>query len=115
MTSTKDSTSHGEVAKTSWQGKTVVAGAGLVALSALLAWTHSPGEDEGLSASEITDVDMAQAFAEAEAEGIASGALLLDLVEPADGEGGSEAQIAAFVGDLDAAAATDADFAGFYA
>lgn len=100
------------------KGRTVAAGAGLVAMSAMLAWTHV-ASDDGLSAADlpetITADDMARAFAEADAAGVSTGALLLDLVEPEDGEGGSEAEIAALVGDIDAAQATDAALAGFYA
>lgn len=107
---------------TPWRGKTIAAGAGLVALSAMLAWTHAAPADAGLSADELEAFDslddadaLRTAFVEAQAAGVATGNLLLDLVEPEDGEGGSEAAIAALVGEIDAAAATDADFAGFYA
>lgn len=117
-----DSGSTSDQSSTPWKGKTVAAGAGLVALSAMLAWTHAAPSDAGISAADLEAFESADdadalrtAFVEAEAAGVATGNLLLDLVEPEDGEGGSEAAIAALVGEIDAAAATDAEFAGFYA
>lgn len=92
----------------------LVAGAGLLALSTFLAFDHG-SSDEGLAAEDITPEAV---MAMAEAEGIAgpSGhAWLVDFVEPAEGEGGSEAEIARLVADLQARLGPDAVApAGFY-
>lgn len=80
---------------------------------------HAPA-DEGLAAEDITPELVAQTAAEL---GIATplakgewttGKMLLDFVEPEDGEGGSEEEIAALVAQLDAIPGVDVEPAGFY-
>ena len=73
----------------------LLAGAGLLAFAGLLAVQHRPVSN-GVAAADLP----ALSIAEAEANDAATGALLLDLVEPADGEGGSEAELAALVAEL---------------
>lgn len=73
----------------------LLAGAGLLAFAGLLAAQHRPASN-GVAAADLP----ALSIAEAEASDAATGALLLDLVEPADGEGGSEAELAALVAEL---------------
>jgi serine protease len=76
--------------------------AGAIGLCALLAWHHAPrGADP--AALEPTSLDDAQALE------LSTGALLVDMVEPEDGEGGSEEAIATL------AAEVGARLAGFYA
>jgi serine protease len=73
----------------------LLAGAGLLAFAGLLAVEHSPTTN-GVAAADLPTLSLA----EAEASDAATGALLLDLVEPEDGEGGSEAELAALVAEL---------------
>lgn len=68
----------------------LIAGTGLLALAGALAVGHSP-ESTPASDSEVTGLSMAAAG------DAGTGALLLDLVEPEDGEGGSEAELAALL------------------
>lgn len=86
-----------------WNTRSILASTGLVGLAALLAWHHAPN-DEGLAAGEI-ETSVAQALE----AGVNVDALLIDMVEPDDGEGGSEAEIAAL------AEGVGAHLAGFYA
>jgi serine protease len=84
--------------------RTVLASTGLIGLCALLAWHHAPSSD-GLSADEIEPVTLSQVHE----LGVESHALLIDMVEPEDGEGGSQAEIAELAADV------GAELAGFYA
>ena len=91
----------------------------MVALSAAIAVDHGAlgVDDDGISAESITPAVVAAAAAELSASDTASwttGNLLLDLVEPDDGEGGSESEIAAYVFALDALAGVEVEPAGFY-
>jgi len=91
----------------------------LVALSAAIAVDHGAlgVDDDGISAESITPAVVAAAAAELSASDTASwttGNLVLDLVEPDDGEGGSESEIAAYVFALDALAGVEVEPAGFY-
>jgi len=81
--------------------RTPVAAAGLLLLCGALAWEHAP-RDAGLAAEEIEPLSLASALDvdRQDKTRAATGALLLDFVEPADGEGGSEAAIADLVGKL---------------
>jgi serine protease len=82
-----------------------LAATALFGLTCLLAWQHR-SEDEGLSAD-----DIAAATIDQERElGQDGRQLLLDLVEPDDGEGGSEAELRALVDSL----GLRAEPAGFY-
>ena len=81
----------------------LLAGAGLLALAGLLAVQHRP-EHDGVGAGELPALHLA------DAGDAATGALLLDLVEPEDGEGGSEAELAALLAELGLAH----EPAGFY-
>ncbi len=81
----------------------LLAGAGLLALAGLLAVQHRP-ESGGIAAAELP------ALHPAEVGDAGTGALLLDLVEPEDGEGGSEAELAALLSGLGLAY----EPAGFY-
>jgi serine protease len=86
-----------------WTTRSSLAATGLVGFAALLAWHHVP-HDTGLTPEEIeTSLTMAQA------RGLEVDALLIDMVEPDDGEGGSEGEIAAL------AEGIGAELAGFYA
>lgn len=91
----------------------------MVALSAAIALDHGAlgVDDDGISAESITPAVVAAAAAELSASDTASwttGNLVLDLVEPDDGEGGSESEIAAYVFALDALAGVEVEPAGFY-
>lgn len=91
----------------------------MVALSAAIAVDHGAlgVDDDGISAESITPAVVAAAAAELSASDTASwttGNLVLDLVEPDDGEGGSESEIAAYVFALDALAGVEVEPAGFY-
>ena len=81
--------------------RAVLAGSGLLALSAYLALDHAP-DDEGLAAQ---DIDPKAVIEEA-----GNHAWLVDFVEPQDGEGGSEEEIARRVAAMHGAMAP----AGFY-
>jgi serine protease len=72
-----------------------VTGLGLVGLCCLLAWQHRE-IDDGLQAQDISQATIEQELA----VGQDGQQLLLDFVEPDDGEGGSEAEIEAFVRSL---------------
>lgn len=86
-----------------WTKRTILASTGLIGLSALLAWQHAPSDD-GLSAEDIK-IDLAAAHE----AGVSVDALLIDMVEPEDGEGGSEQEIAQLAGSI------GAELTGFYA
>lgn len=93
------------------------AGLGLLALSATIAVDHgAAGGDPGLDAASITPAVVAAAASElrAEAGRWTTGHVLIDLVEPDDGEGGSESEIAAYVSTLDALPGVEVEPAGFY-
>ena len=84
-----------------------LAGIGLLVLCALLARArHAP--DAGLDLDAIPALDLAAAQALAGPD--VTGALLLDLVEPEHGEGGSEAELDALIAGL----GLRAERAGFY-
>ncbi|MGH1344583.1 MAG: S8 family peptidase [Nannocystales bacterium] len=92
-----------------------LAAAAVVVTATVVAATHAP-DDEGLAAADITPEFVADTAAEL---GIAAsdwttGNMLLDFVEPEDGEGGSESEIAALVAQLDAMPGVDVEPAGFY-
>ena len=94
----------------------LLAGAGLLAFSTALALEHrSP--DEGLAAEDITPeavMDMASELG-IDATRAGQGAWLVDFVEPADGEGGSEEEIARLVAELESRLGPEAvEPAGFY-
>lgn len=91
--------------------RSTLAFAALLGFSCLLAWEHRELEDEGLSAEQIAGTTIA-----AELElGQDGQQLLLDLVEPEEGEGGSEAELAELVTGLAAEYGLVAEPAGFYA
>jgi len=81
----------------------ILASTGLLALAGLLAVGHAP-DSNGVAAADLPTLDMA------ELGDAGTGALLLDLVEPEDGEGGSEAELAALLAELGLAY----EPAGFY-
>ncbi|PRP92879.1 Thermophilic serine proteinase precursor [Enhygromyxa salina] len=82
-----------------------LAGSALFGLSCLLAWQHRD-VDDGLRAEDIAQTTIEQELA----EGQDGRQLLLDLVEPEDGEGGSEAELERLVRSL----GLRAEPAGFY-
>ncbi|HVH99529.1 MAG TPA: S8 family peptidase [Enhygromyxa sp.] len=82
-----------------------LAGTALFGLSCLLAWQHRD-TDEGLRAEDIPQTRIQDELA----AGQDGRQLLLDLVEPEDGEGGSEAELEALIASLD----LRAEPAGFY-
>ncbi|KIG12220.1 Protease [Enhygromyxa salina] len=82
-----------------------LAASALFGLSCLLAWQHAE-EDTGVSAEQIEQTTIEQELA----EGQDGRQLLLDLVEPEDGEGGSEAELEQLVRSL----GLRAEPAGFY-
>ncbi|MEX1365939.1 MAG: S8 family peptidase [Nannocystaceae bacterium] len=86
------------------RNRAVLAGTGLLALSAYLALDHNPS-DEGLAAEDIDPQAMLEASP--------SHTWLVDFVEPEDGEGGSEEEIAQLVASLSSTAGSIAP-AGFY-
>jgi serine protease len=71
-----------------------IAGIGLLVLCALIAAEHHQPRS-GLGAEQIAPQGFSEVQALAGAD--ATGSLLLDLVEPADGEGGSEAELSALL------------------
>ena len=83
-----------------------LAGTALFGLSCLLAWQHRD-TDEGLRAEDIAQISIEDELA----AGQDGRQLLVDLVEPEDGEGGSEAELEALMGSL----GLHAEPAGFYA
>ena len=85
--------------------RVALAGTALFGLSCLLAWQHRD-VDRGLSAEDIAGATIEDELA----VGQDGRQLLLDLVEPEDGEGGSEAELASFVESL----GLHAEPAGFY-
>ncbi|MCA9635236.1 MAG: peptidase S8 [Myxococcales bacterium] len=87
--------------------RTTFASLGLVALAALVAYAHR-ADDRGMSAEAIDTPTLAAAAAVA--GDAMTGALILDLVEPEDGEGGSEAELAALIEGL----GLPVEAAGFY-
>ncbi|MCR9160739.1 MAG: S8 family peptidase [Nannocystaceae bacterium] len=92
-----------------------LATAAVAVTAGVMVATHAPA-DEGLAAADITPELVAQTASEL---GIApsewtTGKVLLDFVEPEDGEGGSEEEIAALVAELDAIPGVDIEPAGFY-
>lgn len=91
---------------------TLVASAATLAMCAGLSWSHRSA-DEGLSAEEIEAATADLSMAEAEALGAADDTLLFDFVEPEDGEGGSESELAALRAELEAAGLS-VEPAGFY-
>lgn len=82
-----------------------LAGTALFGLCCLLAWQHRD-TDEGLRAQDIPQTRIRDELA----AGQDGRQLLLDLVEPEDGEGGSEAELAALIASL----GLPAEPAGFY-
>jgi len=74
--------------------RTLLSATGLAAASVWLAVEHRPG-DEGVRSADITPVSVTD-LDPAES----TGALLLDLVEPEDGEGGSEGELRALLDGL---------------
>jgi serine protease len=76
-------------------GSSLLAGFALLGLCCLLAWQHRE-IDDGLQAQDIAQATIEQELA----AGQDGQQLLLDFVEPEDGEGGSEAEIEAFVRSL---------------
>jgi serine protease len=92
------------------QKRTVIASIGLVSLTGFLGWQHwctDAGQGEGLAAEDLQGATIAEALEAGER----GDALLLDFVEPEDGEGGSEQEISEMVADL----GLEAELAGFYA
>lgn len=82
-----------------------LASSALFGLCCLLAWQHRD-TDDGLKAQDIAQATIEQELA----EGQDGRQLLLDLVEPEDGEGGSEAELQELVRSL----GLHAEPAGFY-
>ena len=78
----------------------LLAGAGLMALSTTVALEHRSA-DEGLAAEDITPQAVMSMASELGIDATKSGAWLVDFVEPADGEGGSEEEIARLVAELE--------------
>lgn len=92
-----------------------IAGAGLMALSTFLAFQHGSTTDEGLAAEDITPQVVMEMASELGIDATQTGAWLVDFVEPADGEGGSEEEIARVVAELQQRLGPDAiASAGFY-
>ncbi len=81
----------------------LIASAGLIALAGLLAAGHCP-DGSGEATADLPTLSLADAGE------VGTGNLLLDLVEPEHGEGGSEAELAALLADLGLAY----EPAGFY-
>jgi len=73
----------------------------LLALSTLLALEHR-STDEGLASEDITPQVVMEMADELGLDATRSGAWLVDFVEPAEGEGGSEEEIARLVAELEA-------------
>ncbi|MCX4244270.1 S8 family peptidase [Paraliomyxa miuraensis] len=91
----------------------LVAGAGLLASFTVLALDHGSA-DEGLAAEDITP-QAVMTMASGLGVDPMSHTWLVDFVEPADGEGGSEEEIAAMVAELQTRLGPDAIApAGFY-
>ena len=73
---------------------TLLAATATAVLCTSMAWTHH-NDDEGLTDAEIDAMVAPLSLAEAESMGAANDTLLFDFVEPEDGEGGSESELAA--------------------
>lgn len=92
----------------------LVAGAGLMAFSTVLALDHGPCDD-GLAAADITPQRVMEIAAELQLDPQTTGSWLVDFVEPEDGEGGSEREISALVASLQSQlGAGSVTTAGFY-
>ncbi|GEM_PF-226225 len=91
--------------KRSLNRRTLVAGTTLLSLSGFIASQHQ-GTDRGLGEQDFASATVLDAI-QAGQEG---DVLLLDMVEPEDGEGGSQAEIEALIAGLD----LQAEAAGFY-
>lgn len=101
----------------------VVAGAGAIAFAGVLAFDHR-SVDEGLTAQDITPEAVAEIASELgqwsrpsgpdQTSPWHTGNLVLDFVDPDEGEGASDDEIAQYVGWLDAQAGIDVVPAGFY-
>lgn len=95
--------------------RTLIGGAALAALSGFIALEHAPEADAGLAAEDITPELVQQTAVELGLQDqLRTRSWVLDFVEPDDGEGGSEEEIAALVADLDAEPGIDVRTAGFY-
>jgi serine protease len=90
-------------------GRLAFSACALFGLSCLLAWQHAE-VDGGLNAAQIEQTTIEQELA----EGQDGRQLLLDLVEPEDGEGGSEAELEQLVRSL-GLTGVSIEPAGFYA
>ncbi len=93
------------------------AGLGLLALCGAMALDHGTvcDADQGVDAEMITpEFVVAAARALGDESQWMTGNLVLDLVEPDDGEGGSESELAAYVHTLDSLAGVEVEVAGFY-
>ncbi len=105
-----------KLASTLWKARPWAATAGLLALSATLATVHDT-DDAGVAAEDITPefvASEAAAAAEAGITPLTTGHVLVDFVEPDDGEGGSDDEIADAVAAIDALSGVDLVPAGFY-
>jgi len=92
----------------------LVAGLGLTAFAGAIALDHRV-VDEGLAAEDVTPQLVAEIATElGEPSQWHTGKLVLDFVEPDDGEGGSEDEIAQYVAQLDAMPGVDVVPAGPY-
>ncbi len=96
------------------RNRSIVGGACLAAMAGYVATSHHV-DDPGIAAEAITPELVAEvAASEADAALWRTGNWVIDLVEPEDGEGGSEAEIAEYVARLDALPGVDVVPAGFY-
>jgi serine protease len=94
--------------------RAALGGFALAALTSYVAVSHLPS-DGGLAAEDLTPQAIAAVAAELDpSHSWRTGDWLLDFVEPDEGEGGSEEQIAAMVADLDGLADVSVEKAGFY-
>ncbi|HWB80781.1 MAG TPA: S8 family peptidase [Nannocystaceae bacterium] len=91
-----------------------IAAAGLFTLAGTLATLHAP-RDPGIAAEDITPERVAAIAAELDDSAEwKTGNLVLDLVEPDDGEGSSEDELADLVASIDALPDVEVEPAGFY-
>ena len=96
------------------RARAVVAGMSLAALGGVLFVSHDRS-DAGLAAEDITPESVTALAAELGVGSEATtGRLVLDLVDPQEGEGASEDEIAAWVAALDARPDVRVQSAGFY-
>ncbi len=96
------------------KSRLIVGGTAVLALGGVLALSHHRA-DEGLSADAITSETIRDAAAEAgPSSPWLTGDWLVDFVEPDDGEGGSDEEIAERVAELDALPDVEVEPAGFY-